>query len=506
VDSENEKMKNGLLIRAISIGSGILLGSAVVAWALWPFDGRGTSGPQVRISTEPLSRETRLTTSFAPVVKKVAPSVVNIYTTRTVRGPRRDPMFEFFFGMPRLPQGPRQQEGLGSGVIVSSDGYVLTNHHVIEGVDGIRIRLSDDQQTEYPAKVVGSDAATDIAVLKVEAENLPAATLGESGQAEVGDLVLAIGNPFNIGQTVTVGIISAKGRQLPFEAMSSNVVAYQDFIQTDASINPGNSGGALVDAEGRVIGINTAIFSQSGGSMGLGFAVPINLAREVMTQLISKGRVARGFLGVEIQPVDADLASSLGLREQAGVLITGVTPGSAADVAGLKRRDVVLAFNGEKVSDLQEFRFKVARVPPGEEATVRIWRDKKEREIKVKLQDRDEAVIARVRPQPEPTVSVPELFSGLQLEDLTPETARQFNLPADSKGPIVTAVDPNSPAARAQIQPGDILLEVADQPVANVRDFQKVTAGIQGDKVLLFMMRNGNGRYVILKGKSPGAP
>ncbi|MFQ3670684.1 MAG: DegQ family serine endoprotease [Verrucomicrobiia bacterium] len=501
VDRERKSKQMRVWTSLMSVGAGLLLGSGVVALAFLPGQ-KGGPGPEVRVDTSPVERGGGLASSFAPVIREAAPSVVNIYTTRTVRmGGMRDPFFEFFFG-PRMGPGvpqERQQQGLGSGVIVSSDGYILTNHHVIDGVDGIRVRLADDRNSEYAAKVVGSDEATDIAVLKVEASGLPAAVLGDSGAAEVGDVVLAIGNPFNIGQTVTLGIISAKGRQLPPDRVMGSM-AYQDFIQTDASINPGNSGGALIDAAGRVIGINTAIFSQTGGNLGIGFAVPINLARDVMTQLISTGRVARGFLGVEIQEVDADLAKQFGLKEPRGVLITGVTPGGAAEEAGLKRRDVIVEFNGEKVGTVQELRFSVARVPPGQKATVKVVRDGKERTVQVKLRDRDEAV-AGVGPSPAPSRESEgsTSFAGMEWADVTPALAQQFGLGRGVKGAVVVAVETGSPAAQAEIRPGDVITEIGDQPVDSAAAASRIVRDLKTDRVLLFVMRGGVGRYVLLK-------
>lgn len=495
-------MRMRLIAGAFSIVGGLLLGSAVVALAFLPGAKKGQAAVEMRVDTSPIERggSGGLVSSFAPVISQAAPSVVNIYTTRTVRA-GRDPLFDFFFGMrpgPGMPQ-ERQQQGLGSGVIVSSDGYILTNHHVIDGVDGIRVRLADDRNSEFAAKVVGSDAATDIAVLKVEATGLPAAVLGDSSATEVGDIVLAIGNPFNIGQTVTLGIISAKGRQLPPDR-NFGAMAYQDFIQTDASINPGNSGGALIDAAGRVIGINTAIFSQTGGNLGIGFAVPINLARDVMTQLISTGRVARGFLGVEIQEVDADLAKQFGLAEPRGVLITGVTPGGAAAEAGLRRRDVIVEFNGEKVGTVQELRFSVARVPPGQKASVKVVRDGKERTFQVTLRDRDEAVANLPGPmRPGRTEAGPTSFAGMELTDVTPRLAQQFGLPSDAKGALVVAVETGSPAAAAEIQPGDLVTEIGDRPIASAADAAQAVAGLKSDRVLLFVMRGAIGRYVLLK-------
>ncbi|HEY6169556.1 MAG TPA: trypsin-like peptidase domain-containing protein, partial [Verrucomicrobiae bacterium] len=285
--------------------------------------------PRLHLDEKPLATAVKSSTSYAPVIKKAAPSVVNIYTTKTIRETRRmsplfdDPFFRRFFGQEfddRSSSRPRthEEQSLGSGVIISEDGYLLTANHVVEGADEVKVALANDHTT-FTAKVIGTDPQTDVAVIKVEATKLPAITIGDSDRLEVGDTVLALGNPFGVGQTVTMGIVSATGRG------GFGIVDYEDFIQTDASINPGNSGGALIDAEGRLVGINTAILSRSGGNQGVGFAVPINLARSVMNRLVTDGKITRGFLGVNIQNVSAELAKEFKLGDQGGALVGGIT-------------------------------------------------------------------------------------------------------------------------------------------------------------------------------------
>src|SRR5713101_4186123 len=330
----------------------LVVSSRAFDWSLGGPKPVKTTVPIV-VNEAPLARETRMTSSFAPVVKRVAPSVVNVFTTKTVRNqyPEMmpfpdDPFFRRFFGEPFGGEQPRRQprkfkeRSLGSGVVVTKDGYILTNNHVVDGADEVKVSLAKDKK-EYTAKIAGRDPKTDIAVLKIEAKDLPFVTFADSDKIEVGDVVLALGNPFGIGQTVTMGIVSAVGRG------GMGIEAYEDFIQTDAAINPGNSGGALIDAEGRLIGINTAIVSRSGGNQGVGFAVPISMARYVMDRITTEGKVTRGFLGINIQPLTPALAKEFNLPdESSGVLVGGASPDSAAEKAGLKDGDVILEFNG----------------------------------------------------------------------------------------------------------------------------------------------------------------
>ena len=324
--------------------------------------------------------------SYAEVVSRVAPSVVSVRSARRVHAPRQhpffdDPRFRDFFGerAPRVPQNelPRQQ-GMGSGIIVSDEGYILTNHHVIDGAEEIRVELND--RRTYPARLVGSDAPSDLAVLKVEERNLPALAMGDSDAARVGDVVLAIGNPLGLEQTVTAGIISAKGRSTGLSDGS-----FEDFLQTDAPINQGNSGGALVSAAGELVGINSQILSPTGGNIGIGFAIPANMAKSVMEQLIRNGKVRRGSLGVTIQPVTSDIAASLGLQDVRGALVNSVSTGSPAERAGLRQGDVITAFNGAPIADTNSLRNAVAGTQPGAEVSLTVRREGREQQLRATL-------------------------------------------------------------------------------------------------------------------------
>lgn len=325
-------------------------------------------------------------TSYADVVDRVAPAVVTITSARVVRAPRQhpffdDPRFREFFGLPRVPenQQPQVRRGLGSGVIVSNDGYILTNHHVIDGAEEITVGMSDERT--FPAKLVGSDPPSDLAVLKIDQSNLPVVNIGDSDRARVGDVVLAIGNPLGLEQTVTAGIISAKGRST---GLSDGT--FEDFLQTDAPINQGNSGGALISAAtGDLIGINSQILSPTGGNIGIGFAIPVNMARNVMDQLIQTGKVRRGSLGVTIQPVTPDTVSRLGLQNARGALVNSVVPGGPADRAGVRANDVITAVNGTQISDTNALRNIIARTPPGTEVTLTVWRNGREEQVRVRL-------------------------------------------------------------------------------------------------------------------------
>jgi serine protease Do len=339
---------------------------------------RAATLPETNIDDTPLPRDSHPTTSYAPIIKKVSPSVVNIYTSKTLRlDPAVRQYLREMYGFDRVPS-ERRQQSLGSGIIVSQDGYILTNNHVVEGADEVKVALPDEK-TVYDATVVGTDPQTDIAVVKVAAENLPSITFADSGKIEVGDVTLAIGDPFGVGQTVTMGIVSAKDRG------GIGITNYEDFIQTDASINPGNSGGALVDAEGRLVGINTAILSRTGGNQGIGFAVPVNLARYVMERIVVDGKVTRGYLGVKIQPITSDIAKQSKLSQPVGALIAEVTPGSPGEQAGLKPGDIVTELDGKKVTDSRQLQLMVAEKPPGSRVTMKIVRDGKEQTLTVQL-------------------------------------------------------------------------------------------------------------------------
>jgi serine protease Do len=456
--------------------------------------------PRLNLQSTAVNRDKPLPGSLAPIVKKVSPSVVNIYTTKTVRqNPAMsplfdDPFFRQFFGVPfeNVPR-ERREQALGSGVIVSEDGYLITNNHVVDGADEIKVALADDK-TVYDAKVIGTDPQTDIAVIKVEAKKLPAITIADSDQLEVGDTVLAIGNPFGVGQTVTTGIVSAKGRG------GMGIVDYEDFIQTDASINPGNSGGALVDIEGRLVGINQSIISRSGGNQGIGFAVPINLARYVMERLISDGKVTRGYLGVMIQPVTPDLAKEFKLPENTGGLVGDVTAKSPAAEAGLKEGDVIVEFNGRKVTDSRHLRLMAAQTAPGTKVPVKVLRDGKEETFTVKLGELPAEGLAKAggRSGGLRRGNQADPLDGVVVENLDARYRQQFNIPSQVQGALVVDVDAASPAATAGLRPGDVILEINRQRVSNADEAVQRSEEVKGDRVLLRVWSGGGSRYVVV--------
>jgi serine protease Do len=462
--------------------------------------------PDIKVETTPVNRDVKLGISFAPIVKKTAPSVVSIYSTQTIHFRTRpfrnpfsdDPFFRQFFGdQPALNGGrefTRKAQSLGSGVIVSPDGYILTANHVVDGADEIKVAIADGKK-EFIAKVVGTDPPTDIAVLKIDAKDLPAITLGDSDQLEVGDIVLAIGNPFRIGQTVTMGIVSAMRRN-NFLPGGQIINQYEDFIQTDAAINPGNSGGALVDAEGRLVGINTAIIpNDNGGNQGIGFAVPVNLARHSMERLINGGKVTRGFLGVAPQDVDANLAKSFNLPGQNGALVSDVFPDTPAKKAGIKSGDVIVEFNGKEVADAHSLQLMVSECAPGTEATVKLIRDGLARTITVTLGERpvESANNQNESGNSKPDDSKTDALDGVTVADLSLQTREQLKIPNEIKGALVMEVDPDSNSAEAGLKQGDIIVEINRQPVNNAGDAIKLCGQAKGDQILLKVWhRNGN--------------
>jgi len=405
--------------------------------------------------------------SFAPVAAKVAPAVVNVYSRRTVREPRspffNDPFFSRFFG--QGPMAPRVQQSLGSGVIVRADGVILTNNHVISGGDDIKIALAD--RREFEAQVVLADDRTDLAVLRIDTrgEKLPALGFADSDRAQVGDLVLAIGNPFGVGQTVTSGIVSALSRT------AVGVSDYQFFIQTDAAINPGNSGGALVDMSGRLLGVNTAIYSRTGGSIGIGFAVPANLARLVVEGALGGG-IKRPWFGADGQPVTPEIAQSLGLARPEGVLLKSIYPGGPAGEAGLKIGDVVLALGTFEVLDPQALRYRVATMKPGDDVAVRVFRNGKEHHVTL------HAVLPpETPPRRETTIGGETPLQGAKVANLSPAVAEELRLDPFTKGVVVIAIKPRSYAARYGFRPGDIVKRINGEEIASVSGLNDVLAG-----------------------------
>jgi serine protease Do len=493
----------------------ILLGIGGGGWTLQAKEKPFKSGSlKLTLDSTPIDRSASNPVSFSPVVKKSASSVVDVLSTKTVRVQNdmsqffNDPIFRHFFGGPGEPQGgdgnarPHRQrsQSLGSGIIVSSDGYIITNNHVVEGADEVKVSFGEPVK-EYMATVVAKDADTDVAVLKIDAKGLPTAALGDSDQLQVGDTVLAIGDPFGIGPTVTHGIVSALGRNT-----NQAIEQFEDFIQTDAPINPGNSGGALLDSQGRVIGINTAILSHSGGSNGVGFAIPINLVKSVAEQLVSTGKVERGFIGVTLEELTPDLAAQFGT--DAGALVTDVAPGKPAERAGIKSGDIITKLNGQPIENRNQLQIKVSTIPPGTEIRLGYIRNGKETEVKLKLDIRPSTkALAGDLKAPSSDEGV---LNGVAVSDLTPEIRDQLQLPASIKGAVVTEVDPDSGSAQAGIAQGDVILELDKQPVGNADEAVKLSAEIKGPKVLVKLWRRGASRYVVVdetkKGASEAAP
>ncbi|HOX46459.1 MAG TPA: DegQ family serine endoprotease [Myxococcota bacterium] len=466
------------------------------AGGLWQ-ERPGASAPVLERGASPLA-------SLAPLVKQLQPAVVNIYTTQVVkprvmrRGqmPRGlDPFFEEFFGggdpfgLQQSPGRELKRDSLGSGFIISADGYLLTNHHVVADASEIRVRLEDDHT--YVAKVIGSDPKTDLALLKIEPKRpLPFVFLGDSDKLEVGDWVIAIGNPFGLGRTVTAGIISGKGRVLGHGP-------YDDFLQTDASINPGNSGGPLFDAAGNVIGINTAIIA---GGSGVGFAVPVNLAKDLLPQLRSAGKVTRGWLGVGIQDLSEELAEKFGVEPESGVLLGQVFEGGPADKAGLRAGDIVLRLDGRQVREARQLTSRVATYAPGAKVELEVLRDGKKLSVQVVLGEREKGeAMALGGEGGEGTAAEAGQALGLQLSPLTPEWARKLGLSEGSRGAVVEEVDPAGPTA-GLVRTGDVVLEVNRQRVTGPGDVARVLSrGGAKDSVLLRIQRGNGQLFLVVK-------
>ncbi len=434
--------------------------------------------------------------SYAPVVDKVAPTVVTIRSARRVRAAQQfpfldDPFFRQFFGdrYRERSQEDRSllQRGLGSGVIVSTDGYILTNHHVIDGAEQISVILSD--RRSFDAKIIGSDAPSDLALLRIEASNLPALPLGNSDLVRVGDLCLAVGNPLGIGQTVTTGIISARGR-----ATGLSDGSFEDFLQTDAAINQGNSGGALVNTQGELIGINSQIVSPSGGNIGIGFAIPSNMAKNVMEQLKSGGKVRRGRLGIGVQDVTSDLARSLGLDEVRGVLVNGVDAGDPADRAGVRLGDLITAVNGQRVDDANALRNHIAATRPGTDVTLTLLRDGREQQVRVRLSEQP----ATRDPDSTPGSNGHREALGITVEPLTPQLAAQLGLSRSVQGVVVTDIDPAGAAAEAGMQSGDVIAQVNRQTVRSATELNTALRRSGSRPALLLVYREGRGLFLAM--------
>ncbi len=433
---------------------------------------------------------------FSSVIVPALPAVVNISSSRLVKPPAhapdifRDPFFRRFFGdQEPFPGGrPRREVSLGSGVIVNPNGYILTNNHVVQ--DASEVDVFTQSRSQYKAKVVGGDPRTDVAVLKIEASRLPVLAIGDSSKLKVGDLVFAIGDPFGVGETATSGIVSATGR-----GFGGAIERYEDFIQTDAAVNPGNSGGALIDLHGTLVGINTAIVSGGGGNEGVGFAIPINLARYVMDQIMEHGKVVRGYLGVVIQDLSPDLAAAFGLSHGGGALVSEVAPDSPAAKAGISRGDIVLEMNGEPIESPDQLSVRVSQMAPGQPAHLKIFRNGKTQDLNVTLAEYPQESAAANTPRQRPSSAL----QGLEVQNLTPAMAQRLNLPPDTQGVVVTQIEPSSPAETAGIQPGDVIEEVNRMPVRNLREYDRAVAGAGNSPILLLINSGGHTQYVILQ-------
>ncbi len=472
---------------------------------------KAKAGPKtplrLQVDSRPINRDAADRVSYAAIIGKTAASVVYVHSSRTVPGRDLapffdDPMFRRFFEIPGAPGGsgreggsgsrrggrlPDQtQQGLGSGVVISADGYILTNNHVIEGADDVRVSIGESNK-RYDAKVVGRDALADIAVLKIEATGLAPAVLGDSDQLMVGDVVLAIGNPFGVGQSVSRGIVSALSRGV-------GIGPFEDFIQTDAAINPGNSGGALLDTDGRVVGINTAILSRSGGFNGVGFAIPINLVRSIAEQIVNTGRVERGFLGVAPQDLTEELSAQF--KAERGALITEVTEDSPAEKAGLKSGDVILKVNATEIRDARHLLLTISQIAPDSRVTIEYLRDGKRGHANATLTRRDDSALTRgnfTSPGKDEGV-----LNGVTVGDLTPQLRDQLGIAPRIKGALITDVDPDSPSGKQGLRVGDVILELDRREVTDAESAVKLSEEIEGPKVLVLIHRNGRNQFLTI--------
>ena len=448
------------------------------------------------------------TNGFTEVAKAVTPAVVNITTImtekvadgRSMPDELRDRMEEFFGGPngpfgPRGFRGPQTPEprghrggGQGSGVIVSPDGYVLTNNHVIDGAREVTVTLPDKR--EFQGKIVGTDPKTDLAVVKIEGQNLPAVAWGDASRLQVGEYVLAVGNPFGLNSTVTLGIVSALGRG------RMGITQYEDFIQTDAAINPGNSGGALVNTKGELVGINTAIFSQSGGYQGVGFAVPTSMSKPIYESLIKTGKVVRGFLGIGIQDLNQDLAKSFGIKDAKGAIVSNVKEDGPADQGGLKQGDVIISYQGSPIEEAVVLQRMVTRTPVGTKVPVKVMRDGHEKELTITIGEQPDTIKTAKAESGEKDYA----FAGVAVQDLDKDQAKELGIKGKAQGVVVTSVEPDSGADRAGLLPGDVIREINRQPVKSVKEFEKVSSAVKkGDNVLILINRRGNALFLSAK-------
>ena len=510
IQTGNQRSRRFWIVPLLLLTAGVLIGVGVSSDLGWLPTGHAVPEPapaQAPIAT-PVATAVQPSLpgagalSFVDVAKAVKPAVVNIFATRngssegTQSTPFEDPFFRRFFGeewMKRF-EAPkeRKERGLGSGVIVDPNGLIITNNHVVNKADEIKVFLSDKR--EFKAKLVGTDAKTDVAVLKIEASSLPTVTWADSDRLEVGEFVLAVGNPFGLTQTVTLGIVSALGR-------AAGIAEYEDFIQTDAAINPGNSGGALVNVRGELVGINTAIYSQSGGNMGIGFAVPSNMAHSIMDQLVQHGKVVRGWLGVSIQELTPELSSQFGVpKDTKGVLVSDVMDDSPAKKAGFERGDVIVEYDGKPMDSPAHLRNAVAQTFVGKKVTVKIIREKKPKSIDLTIAEQPKNLAQAATEDNGDSVAPAGLLSDIEVKELNNELAGRYGLKSSDRGVVVVRVKSGSPAEEAGVRDGDLVLEVDRKPVGTLKAYERVVASLSKDRaVLLLLRRQGRAIYLTLR-------
>ena len=512
----NQQRRNWTLLSLIGAAVlivGAIFGSAATARG-W-FSGGGGKVP-IYVSSDPkVNEQVTLNGGFSAIAKAVTPAVVTIKISSRKSQQQEIPFmfdpFRDFFDRPgqgdegsprrRAPRQPQGQgrlvpSGVGSGVIVSSEGYILTNNHVVDEADKVEVELNDNRK--FTAKVIGADPPSDVAVIKINAAGLPTLPFGDSDRVEIGDLVLAVGNPLGIGQTVTMGIISAKGRQ----SLGRDEGSFEDFLQTDAAINQGNSGGALVNLRGELIGIPSQILSRTGGNIGIGFAIPTKMARNVMDQLVRGGKVRRGKLGIVIQDIDPDIAKQFGYSGANGAFVQDVEKGDPADQAGVKPGDIITEYQGQRVTDSSQLKNLASQTAPGTTVRFKVWRGGSERDLTAKLVERDDlGKDSGKRSKSEPAGSSPGALSGVSVENITPEWAKKLNLEPSTRGVVVVDVDPDSNAAAAGLRPGHVIESVAKQPVTNVNEFNTAMQKADKKEVLLRVRRSIDGRssFVVVK-------
>jgi serine protease Do len=503
------KLVRAGLIPVVLVTGGIIIGIVVASKMDWLPS--GTAGPEPIPS--PIVRPVATAPqppmaggsgkNFVEIAKSVKPAVVNIAATRSgksVEGPHGspldDPFFRKFFGDEFFkrdsPQREPRERGQGSGVIVEANGLIITNNHVVSKADEIRVFLSDKR--EFKGKLIGTDTKTDIAIVKIEATGLPTVPWADSDQLEVGEYVLAVGSPFGLTQTVTMGIVSAVGRA------SMGIAEYEDFIQTDAAINPGNSGGALVNVRGELVGINTAIFSQSGGNMGIGFAVPSNLSRAVMDQLVRTGKVVRGWLGVAIQDLSSELAAQFGISDTKGVLVSDVMEDSPAKKAGFERADVIVEYDGKPMDSPTHLRNAVAQTPIGKKVSVKLIRDKKPKTIEVTIVEQPKSLGQPSAEESRESAAPTGILSDIDVRELNEELAARYGLKAADRGVVVIRVKSGSTAEEMGVREGDLILEVNRKAVTSLKSYEHAASGLAKDQaVLLLLKRKGQAIYLTLR-------